>query len=181
MRRDMSFLTLRNDTTVPATFVIGDDEREIARRDVEPGGQAIVSTTIVYQVVAVTHIEGNAYTAGPIDVTAGTDLLAEVRQQFTPGTYEFAVVSFGSRPGLLIFQKTSDAPVTFFVTKNGAAFQNVVVESSFVSKQLVVQESYTVAVRANGVAVAPAVTSDPDATIVLSEDSGEHGYLLTLR
>lgn len=176
----MSTLTLRNTTTFIAQFVVSRGQQVIARLPgLAPGAQLQVPVTDTFQVVASTMIEGNTYTSAPVAVTGAAGFVAEVLQAGAQGTYEFTMVEVPStRPDQLQFQKTSLAPVTFTISRNGAMLQSVVVSDSFRMQTLDIGDTYSIYAIVNGITTDTVTTTHPDATITAVVDTGimEDGY-----
>jgi hypothetical protein len=95
------------------------------------------------------------------------------------GTYEFNVVqSPSTRSDQLQFQKTSLAPVTFAIARDGVTVQNVVVPDAFEMATLALDDTFHVYAVVNGVTTATVATTNPNATITAVVDTSEmeHGY-----
>ena len=176
----MSSLTLSNTTSYIAQFVVYRGEQVIARLPgLAQGAQLRVPVTDTFQVVATTMIEGNTYTSAPLEVTGAACFLAQVRQHATQGTYEFEVVQLASsRPDQLQFQKTSLAPVTFTLSRNGVKLQSVVVNDSFRIQTLNIGDTYSIYAIINGITTDTVTITNPDATITAVADTSvmQDGY-----
>lgn len=176
----MSHLTLRNTTAYVAQFVVLNGQQVIARLPgLMPNAQLVVPTGHTYQVVATTVIDGNTYTSAPLDVSGPAAFLAQVRQVYAQGTYEFEVVELPStRPDQLQFQKTSLAPVSFTISKDGVPLQTVVVGNSFDVQTLTIGDTFYVYAVINGVTTDTVTTTNPNAVITAQNDDGtlEFGY-----
>lgn len=176
----MSHLTLRNTTAYVAQYVVLNGQQVIARLPgLMPNAQMAVPTGHTYQVVATTVIDGNTYTSAPLDVSGAAAFLAQVRQVYAQGTYEFEVVELPStRPDQLQFQKTNLAPVSFTISKDGVSLQTVVVSNSFDVQVLDIGDTFYVYAVINGVTTDAVTTTNPNAVITAQNDDGtlEFGY-----
>lgn len=170
----MSHLTLRNTTAYVAQYVVLNGQQVIARLPgLMPHAQLVVPTGHTYQVVATTVIDGNTYTSAPLDVSGPAAFLAQVRQVYAQGTYEFEVVELPStRPDQLQFQKTSLAPVSFTISKDGVPLQTVVVSNSFEVQTLDIGDTFYVYAVINGVTTDTVTTTNPNAVITAQNDDG---------
>lgn len=176
----MSHLTLRNNTAYVAQYVVLNGQHVIARLPgLMPNGQMVVPTGHTYQVVATTMIDGNTYTSAPLEVSGAAAFLAQVRQVPVQGSYEFEVVELPStRPDQLQFQKTSLAPVSFTISKDGVPLQTVVVSNSFEVQTLDIGDTFYVYAVINGVTTDTVTTTNPNAVITAHTDDSslEFGY-----
>lgn len=173
-------LTLRNTTNYIAQFVVRKGGQIIARLPgIAPEAQMVVPTEGTYQVTAMTIIDGNTYTSAPMDVTGACSFLAQVLQVPQQGAYEFDVVQgHSTRPDQLQFQKTTLAPVTFTIDRDGVVMQAVVVADSFLMETLDISDTYYVYAIVNGVTTATVSTANPNAEVTAVTDTTtlEQGY-----
>lgn len=173
-------ITLRNTTQYIAQFVVRKGGQIIARLPgIAPEAQMTVPTADSYQVTAMTIIDGNTYTSAPMDVTGAVSFLAQVRQVREQGTYEFEVVQgYSTRPDQMQFQKTTIAPVTFTIEKDGVPMQAVVVADSFMMETLDISDTFYVYAVVNGVTTDTFSTANPNATVTAVSDTStlEQGY-----
>ncbi|RDZ28143.1 hypothetical protein [Lysobacter silvisoli] len=173
-------ITLRNTTQYIAQFVVRKGGQVIARLPgIEPNAQMVVPTEGTYQVTAMTIIDGNTYTSAPMDVTGAVSFLAQVLQVREQGTYEFDVVQgYSTRPDQMQFQKTTLAPVTFTIDKDGVPMQAVVVPDSFTMQTLDISDTFYVYAVVNGVTTATVSTTNLNAQVTATSDTStlEQGY-----
>lgn len=173
-------ITLRNTTPYIAQYIVKKGEQVIARLPgIEPGAQMLIPTEDTYQIVATTLIDGNTYTSAPMDANGPTNFLAQIKQVRDQGTYEFDVVKGPSTvSNQMQFQKTTLAPVTFTIERDGKPIQAVVVSDSFMMQTLDISDTFYVYAVINGVTTDTVVTSNADAvvTAVVETSSLEYGY-----
>lgn len=169
----MSHLTLRNHTAYIAQYVVLNGQQVIARLPgLMPNAQMAVPTGHTFQVVATTMIDGNTYTSAPLDVSGPAAFLAQVRQVYAQGTYEFEVVELPStRPDQLQFQKTNLAPVSFTISKDGVPLQTVVVSNSFEVQTLAISDTFTIHAVINGITTDTVTTTNANAAITATIDT----------
>lgn len=173
-------ITLRNTTNYIAQFVVRKGGQVIARvPGIAPNAQMVVPTEGTYQVTAMTMIDGNTYTSPPMDVAGAGSFLAQVLQVRQQGTYEFDVVQgHSTRPDQMQFQKTSLAPVTFTIDRDGVVMQAVVVADSFAMETLEISDTFHVYAIVNGVTTDTVSTANPNAEVTATTDTStlEQGY-----
>jgi hypothetical protein len=173
-------ITLRNNTSFIAQYVVKKGEQVIARLPgIEPNAQMVIPTTDTFQVVASTILDGNTYSSAPLSVTGSMGFLAQVLQVRAQGTYEFDVLESPSNSSnQLSFQKTCINPVTFTITKDGKPLQNVVVNDSFMSETLDISDTFYIYAVINGVTTEVATTSNANATVTALDNTSnlEAGY-----
>ena len=176
----MSVLTLRNDTPYIAQYVVHKGQQVIARLPgLAPGATLSVPVASTFEITASTILHGNTYTCAPIVMGGPAHYLAQVKEMGAPGTYEFEVVTTPSTVGnQMQFEKTSIAPVTFNITRNGVYLQSVVVQDSFIRVTLEISDVYYVYAVINGITTDNVTTSNPNATITAVADPSdtEFGY-----
>ena len=144
-----------------------------------PNAKLAAPTGHTYPLGATTMIDGNTYTPARLDVSGAAAFLAQVRQMYAQGTYEFEVVELPStRPDQLQFQKTSLAPVSFTISKDGVPLQTVVVSNSFEVQVLDIGDTFYVYAVINGITADTVSTTNPNAVITAQTDDGtlEFGY-----
>ena len=176
----MAKLKFVNNTSFIAQFVVHKGEQVVARLPgVAPHANMSVPSDDIYQVTATTILEGNTYTTAPVQVSGAKNFIAQVKQNYQQGTYDFEMkVDASAVADKMVFQKTTIAPVTFNILKDGKHLQSVVVEDSFRVKTLQIGTTYTVYAVVNGVTTDVIPTSDPDAVITaeLDDTQLEAGY-----
>ena len=102
--------------------------------------------------------------------------LAQVVQNPSQGTYEFNVVEIPtSKPNALIFEKTCLSPVVFTISKDGRPVQNVVVNNSFETQELFIDDVYYIYAVINGVTTDVYTTTNPNATITATVEHSDLG------
>jgi len=177
----MSQIKLRNNTAFVAQYVVRKGEQIIARiPGIESGAQMAIPTDETFEVIATAVINGNTYTSAPQTVQGSMGFLAQVLQVPAQGTYAFDVQEVPSRtPNSLEFQKTCLGAVTFTITKNGQALQNVVVNDDYSRQSLDISDTFYVYAVVNGVTTAVTTFSDPSAVITTVTDNSdlENGYV----
>lgn len=177
-------ITLRNNTSYVAQYVVKKGEQVIARLPgIEPGAQMSIPTTDTYEVVASTLLDGNTYTSAPLAVNGSMGFLAQVLQVKSQGTYEFDVQEAPSKASdQLTFQKTCINPVTFTITKDGKPLQNIVVNNSYLNATLDISNTYYIYAVINGVTTEVASTSNANAVVTAVDDTSdlEAGYFTLL-
>jgi hypothetical protein len=173
-------ITLKNATKSIAQYVVKKGDQVVARLPgIEPGSSITVPTTAVYQITASTILNNNTYKSTPIDVTGSAGFLAQVLQVPDQGTFTFDVQESPiAVAGKLVFQKTSINPVTFTISKDGKALQNVVVNDSYTAVTLNIGDTYYIYAVVNGVTSSTISTGNPNATVTAIEDTSdlEEGY-----
>jgi len=176
----MSSLRFLNDTSYIAQFVVTKGDLMLARLPgIAPGAQIQVPCEDIYEVSAQVVVDGNTFTSAPASVTGPTSFLAQVKQNRAQGTYEFEMkVVDSSAADQMLFQKTTIAPVTFTISRNGKPLQNVVVQDSFLAKTLRINSIYSVYAVINGVTTDTLQTNNPNAVITAISDNSdlEAGY-----
>lgn len=176
----MSLLTFKNTTQYIAQFVVKKGDLVVARLlGLAPNGEIDVPPDDIYDVQAVTVIDGNTYKSAPLQIQGAASLLAETTQDATQGCAEFRLVASPAEAGnQLSFAKTTLGPVTFELSKQGKLMQTVVVPDSFQPKTLALSDSYSIYAVLNGVTTNLVTTSHPAATITaISDDAtAEAGY-----
>ena len=171
----MSALTFRNDTSYIALYVAHKGGQVIARLPgIAPGASVSVPLDETFEVSASTILKGNTYITAPTAVAGPTHYLAQLKQQAEQGTYEFQVVTApSSASNQMQFEKTSLAPVTFHITRQGVPLQSVVVSDSFAPVTLEISAVYSVYAVINGVTTETATTSNPNATITAVAETSD--------
>lgn len=166
-------LTFQNNTTYDAQYVVKKGDQIIARLPgLLAGGSLTVPTNEVYEVTAMTLIDGNSYTSAPLSISGSMGFLAQVLQVPTQGTYEFDVQQFPSpQPNHLQFQKTCLNPVTFTITHDGRPLQSVVVNDSFDTVSLDISDTFHIYAVINGVTTATLTTNNANAVITATVDT----------
>ena len=177
----MSTLTLLNQTRFVAQYVVMKGEQIIARLPgIEPGAQISIPTNATYEVIATTVIDGNTYTSAPQSVQRSMGFVARVLQVRGQGTYVFDVQQIRNEAvNKLTFQKTCLSPVTFTISKDGVAVQNVVVPDSFQVESLDISDIFYVYAVVNGVTTETYEFANPNATITAVTDDSvlDNGYV----
>ncbi|MFV3410419.1 hypothetical protein ACNH6C_17545 [Bdellovibrio bacteriovorus] len=170
-------MTVRNQTPYIAQYVIKKGDMVIARLPgIAPDAQMLIPTDSTYEVTASAFINGNTYTSAPLAVTGPMGFLAQVVQNPSQGTYEFNVVEIPtSKPNALIFEKTCLSPVVFTISKDGRPVQNVVVNNSFETQELFIDDVYYIYAVINGVTTDVYTTTNPNATITATVDHSDLG------
>lgn len=163
----MSTMKLFNKTDHVAQFVVKKGTQTIARiPGVVAGGSMEIPTTDTYQVRASIVLDNNTYISAPHKAVPGKHFLAQVLQISSEGTYDFNIVETdGDAPDALVFEKTTIAPVTYTILKNGKPLQKVTVADNYDKKVLHVGSTYYIYSVINGVTTATISTNDPDANV----------------
>lgn len=168
----MQKITILNQTNHGAQFFIRKGAQVIARLpSIAPGGTAVISTDDHFEVVATTMLDGNTYTSPPMVVQGSMSFLARILQIAAQGTYDFNVQqSPSTAANTLTFEKSCTGPVTFTISKNGMAMQNVVVSNSFEMQTLDVGDTYYAYAVVNGITTQTVEFVNPESTITASID-----------
>lgn len=177
-----SRLTLQNETTSIAMFVVSRGDMTIARLPgLAPGAMQQIPTAQACTVVATTVLEGNTYTSAPMTFNGAMRFLARIVQQQAQGTYAFELVAMPSSDSRqLQFETTTISPVTFQVSVNGMHLQSVVVDNSLRMATLQLGDIYSVYAVINGVTTDTVTIDDPDAVLAAVEDALDH-YAIEVR
>jgi hypothetical protein len=176
----MSNLTLANDTDHVAQFVVKRGELVIARiPGVEPGGRVLVPTDMDFEVIASVVVEPDMPVTATHKLGAAARFIASLASALKVGRPDFDLVTKpATKPDALQFEKTCLSPVVFTITRDGKPLQNVAVNDSFESAVVRIGNLFSVHAVVNGRSSNHGVTSNANAHVTLTPDSGhpESGY-----
>ncbi|GAB3352104.1 hypothetical protein [Lysobacter tyrosinilyticus] len=176
----MSHMTLRNQTTYAAQFVVHQGQQILARiPGLEPGSSMQLPTAPRYEIIATTVIDGQTYVSAPLQADGAAGFLAQVVQEYAQGTYAFEVTEHpSSNSRQLQFQTTWRYPVTFTISKDGRQVQSIVVDDPFNVRVVDIGETFAIHAVINGITTATAITDNPSAVVTAIVDGSEleHGY-----
>jgi len=173
MMNSKSALTLLNTTPYPAQIIVKKaDQVVVFMPSIEPGQKIVVPTTDTYEVVASTTIDGNTYSSAPMSVTGATSFLARVVQDYAQGTYVFDVQKTNSTSSSQMqFQSTWRDTVTFTISKDDKALQNVVCADGFNMEVIQLGNTYSFQSIINGVTTDLQYSDNPNTICTAVNDT----------
>ena len=179
-------LTLLNNTSFDAHFRVMKGGQVVTSVLAIPKNASVqIRTENSYAVTASAIVDGNVYTSAPMSMDGSGSFQAQVIQNTAGSSTVFDMVKVASsRPDQLQFEKTCLSDVTFTISRDGKALQNITVTDSFTQACLALSDTYSISAVINGVTTEPVTTDNVNATIRAADDPSAPGnsyFTLELR
>lgn len=166
-------ITLLNNTSFDAHFrVMKGGQVVTSVLAIPKNGSVQIRTENSYAVAASAIVEGNVYTSAPMTVDGSAGFQAQVIQNMAGSSTVFDMAKVASsRPDQLQFEKTCLSDVTFTISRDGKALQNITVNDSFTPVFVALSDTYSISAVINGVTTEPVATDNVNATIRATDNT----------